>query len=50
MDTLSVMTIQVEISDFSHFVTVESFCAYLGLTPSEQSSAYQTSLKQKLTR
>lgn len=38
IDTLSAMTIQVEISDFTRFPTAKAFSAYLGLTPSEQSS------------
>jgi transposase len=44
IDTISAMTIQVEISDFSRFATAKSFCAYLGLTPSEQSSGGKLSL------
>ncbi|MFK4935422.1 IS110 family RNA-guided transposase [Lactococcus garvieae] len=44
IDTLSAMTIQVEISDFSRFATAKSFYAYLGLTPSEQSSGGKVNL------
>jgi transposase len=44
IDTLSAMTIQVEISDFSRFSNAKSFCAYLGLTPSEQSSGGKVNL------
>lgn len=44
IDTLSAMTIQVEISDFSRFASAKSFCAYLGLTPSEQSSGGKINL------
>lgn len=38
IDTASAMTIQVEISDFHRFPNAKAFCAYLGLTPSENSS------------
>jgi transposase len=44
IDTASAMTIQVEISDFNRFASAKSFCAYLGLTPSEQSSGGKVSL------
>lgn len=44
IDTASAMAIQVEISDFNRFATAKSFCAYLGLTPSEQSSGGKISL------
>lgn len=44
IDTTSAMTIQVEISDFSRFATAKTFCAYLGLTPSEQSSGGKINL------
>lgn len=44
IDTTSAMTIQVEISDFSRFATAKAFCAYLGLTPSEQSSGGKMNL------
>ncbi|MGL9997449.1 hypothetical protein IGJ41_002732 [Enterococcus sp. DIV1537a] len=38
IDTAAAMTVHVEISDFTRFPTVKAFTAYLGLTPSEQSS------------
>ncbi|KRN80973.1 transposase [Pediococcus ethanolidurans] len=38
VDTLSALTIQVEISDFNRFPNAASFAAYLGLTPMEHSS------------
>lgn len=38
IDTLSGMTIHVEISDFSRFASAPAFAAYLGLTPNEHSS------------
>ena len=44
IDTLSAMTVQVEISDFSRFPSAKSFCAYLGLTPSEPSSGEKMKL------
>lgn len=44
IDTASAMTIQVEISDFNRFATAKSFYAYLGLTPSEQSSGGKVNL------
>lgn len=44
IDTASAMTIQVEISDFNRFATAKSFCAYIGLTPSEQSSGGKVNL------
>lgn len=44
IDTLAAMTIQVEVSDFSRFSTAKAFCAYLGLTPSEQSSGGKVNL------
>jgi len=44
IDTASAMTIQVEISDFNRFATAKAFCAYLGLTPSEQSSGGKVKL------
>ncbi|MBK5077765.1 IS110 family transposase [Lactococcus lactis] len=44
IETASAMTIQVEISDFNRFATAKAFCAYLGLTPSEQSSGGKVNL------
>lgn len=38
IDTLSAMTIQVEISDFSRFPKAKAFSAYIGLTEGEHSS------------
>ncbi|MGM0110165.1 IS110 family transposase [Enterococcus sp. DIV0187] len=43
IDTSAAMTIHVEISDFSRFPTAKAFTAYLGLTPSEQSSGEKVS-------
>lgn len=39
VNTLTALTIQVEISDFSSFPTANSFAAYLGMIPMEHSSA-----------
>lgn len=38
IDTTAAMTVHVEISDFTRFPNAKAFTAYLGLTPSEQSS------------
>lgn len=44
IDTVSAMTLQVEISDFSRFPNAKAFCAYLGLVPSEDSSGSKVNL------
>ncbi|GEQ48423.1 IS110 family transposase [Tetragenococcus koreensis] len=38
INTISAMTLQVEISDFTRFPNAKAFTSYLGLTPSEYSS------------
>lgn len=43
VDTTAAMTVHVEISDFTRFPTAKAFTAYLGLTPSEQSSGEKVS-------
>lgn len=43
VDTTSAMTVHVEISAFTRFPTAKAFTAYLGLTPSEQSSGEKIS-------
>ena len=43
IDTTAAMTIHVEIEDFTRFPTAKAFTAYLGLTPSEQSSGEKIS-------
>lgn len=43
IDTTAAMTVHVEISDFTRFPTAKAFTAYLGLTPSEQSSGEKIS-------
>lgn len=43
IDTTAAMMVHVEISDFTRFPTAKAFTAYLGLTPSEQSSGEKIS-------
>ena len=38
IDTTAAMTMHVEVSDFDRFPNAKAFCAYLGLTPGENSS------------
>jgi transposase len=44
IDTTTAMTIHVETSDFSRFPNAKAYAAYLGLTPSENSSGHKVSL------
>ncbi|MCQ6343951.1 IS110 family transposase [Bacillus cereus] len=43
IDTTSAMTVHVEIADFTRFPTAKAFMAYVGLTPSENSSGEKIS-------